>query len=373
MIKTIFNFVMLTGIVLGILFLIFSARSKNGGAKSIIYLNLFLLFLTLHNLQIWIIDCIYPEANFFVRNLLLPFYALVLPAFYTFIAHYLKVEKKIQSFVGFSIVLFSIEILVRIVFSFFYYNEKGNYVVAKYSQIEEIVNALFTLFLFVKSTVLVFRSTKLFASMLTYDSIKWLKTFLFIGSFVLLMWVSAIILNLDKVINPVIFIYYPLRLSSTVLVYWLGYQGFFNFGIMIERIEIRKIVSETPTKKTVYVPKNNTNNSIDATFELIQGQILDTARYLNPDFNLQTFSQEIELNATKISDSIKSATNSNFSDHINLMRVQKAKEYLSNPNYCYYTIEAIGFECGFNSKSAFYSSFKKFTNQTPTDYKQKNL
>jgi AraC-like DNA-binding protein len=364
--------VMLTGIVLGILFLIFSARSKNGGAKSIIYLNLFVLFLTLHNLQIWIIDMVYPQANYFVRNLLIPFYALIVPAFYTFVAHYLKVEKKIQSFVTFSIVLFAVEILVRIEFSFFYYNEKGNYIVAKYAQVEEIANALFTLFLFVKSTVLVFKYTKLFQYALSFDTIKWLKTFLFIGAFVLLMWVSAIILNLDKVINPVIFIYYPLRLSSTILVYWLGYQGFFNYRLMSERIEIREIISKTPAKKIVYVPENNTNGTTDATFGFIQEQIQDTERYLDPDFSLQIFSKEAEIHPNKISDSIKNATNGNFSDYINQMRVEKAKKYLSNPNYCYYTIEAIGLECGFNSKSAFYISFKKFTNQNPTEFRQEN-
>jgi AraC-like DNA-binding protein len=370
MIKTIFNFVMLTGIVLGLLFLIFSARSKNGGAKSIIYLNLFVLFLTLHNLQIWIIDCIYPQANFFVRNLLIPFYALILPAFYTFIAHYLKVEKKIQSFVTFSIVLFSIEILVRIVLSFFYYNEKGNYVVAKYSQIEEIVNALFTLFLFIKSTVLVFRSTSLFAYTLSYDSIKWLKTFLFIGSFVLLMWVSAIILNLDKVINPVIFIYYPLRLSSTLLVYWLGYQGFFNFGIMTERIQLRKVIlekKETPPKIAY-----DTTQKDNATFEQLNQFIIDSELFLNPNCSINTIALAIDMTPKKLSDCIKSNTDSTFSDYINQMRIEKAKKYLANPEYYYYTIESIGLECGFNSKSAFYTSFKKFTNQTPTEFRQEN-
>jgi AraC-like DNA-binding protein len=370
MVKTIFNFVMLTGIVLGILFLIFSAKSKNGGAKPIIYLNLFVLFLTLNNLQIWIIDMVYLQANYFVRNLLIPFYALIVPAFYTFVAHYLKVEKKIQSFVTFSIVLFTVEILVRIVFSFFYYNEKGNYTVAKYAQVEEIANALFTLFLFVKSAVLVFKFTKLFQYSLSFDTIRWLKTFLFIGCFVLLMWVSAIILNLDKVVNPVIFIYYPLRLSSTILVYWLGYQGFFNYRLMSERIELRKIILEkkgTPSKITY-----DTTKKENASFEQLNQFIIDSELFLDPRCNVNTIASATEMTPKKLSDCIKNNTNATFLDYINQIRIEKSKKYLSNPNYYYYTIETIGLECGFNSKSAFYSSFKKFTNQTPTEFRQEN-
>jgi AraC-like DNA-binding protein len=370
MVKTIFNFVMLTGIVLGILFLIFSARSKNGGAKSIIYLNLFVLFLTLHNLQIWIIDMVYPQANYFVRNLLIPFYALIVPAFYTFVAHYLKVEKKIQSYVTFSIVLFAVEILVRIVFSFFYYNEKGNYIVAKYAQVEEIINALFTLFLFVKSTVLVFKYTKLFQYVLSFDTIKWLKTFLFIGSFVLLMWVSAIILNLDKVINPIIFIYYPLRLSSTLLVYWLGYQGFFNYGILTERIELRKVILEK--KKTPPQVRYDKLQKDNVTFEQLNQFIIDSELFLDTNCNINTIALAIEMTPKKLSDCIKNNTNVSFSDFINQMRVATAKKYLVDPEYRHYTIESLGLECGFNSKSAFYTSFKKFTNQTPIDYKYEN-
>jgi AraC-like DNA-binding protein len=59
----------------------------------------------------------------------------------------------------------------------------------------------------------------------------------------------------------------------------------------------------------------------------------------------------------------------NFSDFINSLRVEQAKKFLSDNEFSQYTIVAIGLECGFNSKSTFYSAFKNFTSETPTTYR----
>jgi len=62
----------------------------------------------------------------------------------------------------------------------------------------------------------------------------------------------------------------------------------------------------------------------------------------------------------------------NFSDYINSLRVDEAKKLLKNADFEAYTIVAIGLECGFNSKSTFYTAFKKFTGQTPTAYRKQH-
>lgn len=373
MILQLFNFVMIAGIVQGFIFITATSMTKRGKHKSVIYLNLVVLFLTLNNLQICLVDNNYIEVNFFIRKMLIPWYMLILPSFYTFLMYYLQVQHKIYSFVRVSVVLFLIEIFIRIWLSKNYFNETNSFLVAKYSQIEEIINAGYTIYLFILAFLLLFNYSKLYQYILSFDNIKWLKNFMFLGGFVLVLWVVAIILNLDKVINPQVYIYYPMRLLCTILLYWIGYQGFFNYLILTERIKLRNKTSENENEVVAIFEKKidskNQNEQDDKRFLLIKNHIENTKRYLDPLFSLENLSDETEISINKLSQIINQKTGYNFSDYINQFRVDKAKKYLMSNKFSEYTIVAIGLECGFNSKSAFYSAFKKFTDCTPTEYK----
>jgi AraC-like DNA-binding protein len=373
MIQQLFNFVMIAGIVQGFIFIIATSLTKRGRHKSVVYLNLVVLFLTLNNLQIVLVDNNFVEVNFFIRKMLIPWYMLILPSFYTFLMYYLQVENKIYSFVRVSVGFFLIEILVRFYSSNGHFYEKDCFLVAKYSQIEEIINAVYTIFLFIKAFLLLFQYSKLYQFILSFDNIKWLKNFMFMGGFVLLLWVVAIILNLDKVINPQLYIYYPMRLSCTILLYWIGYQGFFNYSILTERIKLRKEIQTVEPSKPIKIEENKDQNELDdKRFLLLKNHIESKKRYLDPSFSLENLSDETEISVNKLSQIINQKTDFNFSDYINQFRVEKSKKYLCSNKYSEYTIVAIGLECGFNSKSAFYTSFKKFTNKTPSEYKIEN-
>ena len=93
-------------------------------------------------------------------------------------------------------------------------------------------------------------------------------------------------------------------------------------------------------------------------------------RFLDPTFSLERLSSEMGISTSKLSHLINQESGYNFPDYINLLRVEKAKKYLIKSDYSAYTIVAIGLECGFNSKSTFYSAFKKFTNVTPSEFKE---
>ena len=75
----------------------------------------------------------------------------------------------------------------------------------------------------------------------------------------------------------------------------------------------------------------------------------------------------MNISSHELSRLINENLNSSFTEFINEYRVEEAKQLIAiNANY---TIEAIGNQSGFNSKSAFYKAFKTYTGTTPAKFK----
>jgi len=230
--KQFFDFLMISGVILGIVFIVATQCSKNGREKSILFLNLVVTFLMLNNFQAFLLETVFVDAPFFIRRLQIPWYLLILPSFYAFLIYYLRIEEKLNSFIRISVGLFVLQLLIRIALLPYFNNEAKNLFIGRYAQIEEIVNALFSVFLFIKSILLLFKCSELYQTVLTFDSLRWLKNFMFLGGIVMLMWICAILLNLDKALQPELYIYYPLRLSSTILLFLICLPGFFHFSLI---------------------------------------------------------------------------------------------------------------------------------------------
>ncbi len=93
--------------------------------------------------------------------------------------------------------------------------------------------------------------------------------------------------------------------------------------------------------------------------------------YSDPDLSLNTLSEKLNCSKEYISQVINTEFKQNFNSLINRYRVKEAEYLLKNKNGNFSSILEIGFEVGFNSKSAFNTAFKKYTNYTPTEYRKK--
>ena len=360
---------MIAGVIQGIIFLIYTSFSRRGRDKSMIYLNLVVLSLTLNNIQIPIIDNFFSSTNFFIDNLHITFYVLTVPSFYAFLVHFLKIENKINDYFALGLGLFVLECALRVVFYFNYFNQDKSVFIGQYAQIEEITNAVFCLILFSRAAILVFNQSKLYPFVLTFDKIKWLKTFVLLGGLVLVFWVFAIALNVKNVINQEIYFYYPLRLSSSVLLYWIGYQGFRRYTMMSDRMEIRNFIQSENQNNSAPFDVSNTKKIVGKLSE-VDKHLLQTQSFMRPETTIKTLANELGVSDRTLSKIVKEKSNLNFPDYINSFRIAKAKEFLKDETYAGYTVEAIGLECGFNSKSTFYSAFKKITGMTPLDFRK---
>jgi AraC-like DNA-binding protein len=93
----------------------------------------------------------------------------------------------------------------------------------------------------------------------------------------------------------------------------------------------------------------------------------DEKPYLDPEINLQKLASAINLSDKQLSQIINQYLNKHFFDYINTYRINDAKRLLKDKNL---TVLEVLYDVGFNSKSSFYTAFKKETNTTPTVYRK---
>ncbi len=92
--------------------------------------------------------------------------------------------------------------------------------------------------------------------------------------------------------------------------------------------------------------------------------------YLDPELNLLKLSEMLDTSPHRLSHIINTGFNENFFNFINKYRVDEAKTLLKDPAKNQYSVLGIGFESGFNSKTSFNQTFRKFTGQTPSDFRR---
>ena len=193
----IFNTILITGVIYGFTFnaIIFLNKKRKG--KPILFLNLLVLFISLNNLQAWLIDAGYIFPYVYLKYLRIPWYFLCAPLFLVFLVYYLKIHKKVQSFLYTSVFIFIGLILLRL--SLIIYTQVNNFseeltrtFINNYNSFEEKGGFIYALFILIYAVVMFTKKKKALEYVLKYDDLKWIKHFLNLFGIIVIIWVIAI-------------------------------------------------------------------------------------------------------------------------------------------------------------------------------------
>ncbi len=176
---------------------------------------------------------------------------------------------------------------------------------------------------------------------------RWLL-YIFCGS-------AAICLIYNLALFTSIYIVGPL--SYTFLLYLIG-------GIYIYR-KLRKPVAESAPK---YSNKRIEDNKAQEWLEVLQQLMNANKPFKNPSYKLADLANESGIPLHKLSQLLNDNLGKSFNQFINEYRIEEAKKLIGIHDEL--SLEGIGYEAGFKSKSSFYSLFKKFTDVTPASYKK---
>ena len=97
-------------------------------------------------------------------------------------------------------------------------------------------------------------------------------------------------------------------------------------------------------------------------------QLMKNGIYKNQNLKLSLLAEKMETSTHKLSQLINGNLGKSFNQFVNEKRVDAATSMIKKNHQ--YTLEAIGHECGFKSKSTFYSAFYKKLGTTPAKYKE---
>ncbi len=193
------------------------------------------------------------------------------------------------------------------------------------------------------------------------DNLGWV---LFVSIFYVVYCILAFILAIVGYfvdfppLSPHIFNYWVLLF----LIYILSFYGLYQNTIS------QSLVDSEPIAK---VPYQNSSMSLETKLQIksqIEAYIVGTKAYLDSDLNMDKLAKQLNTPKHQLTEVLNSVMKQSFFQYVNSLRVEEVKKMLANKKNLY-SIEAIGYECGFASKSSFYTVFKNYTGLTPTAYR----
>lgn len=165
-----------------------------------------------------------------------------------------------------------------------------------------------------------------------------------------------------------------LGISMVVLIYSMSFLGlrqpqvFSNRDLssastMTNNESIDESVENEKYRYSALSPEMSANLYTELTNKMVDNKL-----YANNDLSLPKLAEEIGVSVNYLSQVINQQSGQNFFDFINRYRVEEVQKHIQNKPEI--TMLDLALDAGFNSKSAFYAAFRKYTGLTPSQYKK---
>ncbi len=148
---------------------------------------------------------------------------------------------------------------------------------------------------------------------------------------------------------------YPLYAGMAILTYGLGLIGFAHRNDALPkagRIDVDALVD------------------IDQVLAELTTAMEQRHLYRNPTLTLNELAQDVEVKPYILTQVLNSRLKKSFNDYVNTYRIEEVLRLMKSPDHQAFTLTALAFEAGFNSKATFNRIFRKITGKTPSEMKK---
>ncbi|WP_134087903.1 AraC family transcriptional regulator [Olivibacter sp. XZL3] len=159
------------------------------------------------------------------------------------------------------------------------------------------------------------------------------------------------------------------------ILYFLGII-FLAYSTLIQK-SIYAVETYQPAKNDEIVPQKVLNERLTAEQveelkSIVMRKTADEKIYLDPSLTLSVLSDKISISTHELSYVLNNGLGKNFYQFINELRTEEAKSLLLSEDTKHLDMLGVAVRAGFNSKTTFYTTFKKATNLTPKEYIKAN-
>ncbi len=197
--------------------------------------------------------------------------------------------------------------------------------------------------------------------------------FYYMVRFITMLWIFNAALVVLYILLPLYLVDYTFLPILVNLIYF--FILFFSYhhnavftSISFEKLnevneEVSKDEPENSRNKKCFEPTEKHLSVFEKLEELIEKDMI----FIDPNLSIRSISSKIEAPEYVVSQTINHYFQKSFFDLINERRINEAKTRLQNM-LSNETIEGIGYDVGFNSRSSFYRAFRKHVGKTPKQF-----
>ena len=148
-----------------------------------------------------------------------------------------------------------------------------------------------------------------------------------------------------------------------LFLYFFSYKAYQNPDLF-KKLP-KSVLKEKPSAKKV----GDYKCTIDQSQKIVQ-LMQEEEYFLDQDLTISQFAKSIDISPRLISSCVNSNLGYNFNEWVNNFRVDKAREIIENDKKNSLSIEGIGLDAGFKSRSAMYAAFNKKLGKSPGHFRK---
>jgi AraC-like DNA-binding protein/threonine/homoserine/homoserine lactone efflux protein len=214
------------------------------------------------------------------------------------------------------------------------------------------------------------KNIRLFSSTLENVDLKWLEYMIQGVMVMVLFWVVDILFQLaEKSLLYKVFC----NLIYLSGFFFIGYHSMkqkeiypYNEEV---RDEINEIIIETDTPEENRKKLLSDEKLAETKTELVS--LMQTEKpFLDCELSLVKLAELMNVSTHILSYIVNNGFDENFYQFVNRYRIEEAKKLITNPQMNHFNLIGIAYEVGFNSKTVFNTTFKKYTGITPSEFKK---